>query len=75
MKTKCILLILGALVFVGCDSGDTAVETYKPATGQVTNPNAPPAQASAPKDSSDALKNNSNMSPAARNALLHGQGN
>ena len=71
MKTKGFLLIIGAVVLLGCDTGDTPIETYKPAPGQVTNPSAPPAQA-APKDSSDALQGNSNLPPAARNALTHG---
>ena len=74
MKTKGILFFLGAVALVGCDTGETTVETYKPAPGQVTNPSAPPAQATTPKNSSDALQNNSNLPPAARNALLHGQG-
>jgi hypothetical protein len=74
MKTKGILLILGAVALLGCDSGDTPIETYKPAPGQVTDPSAPPVQATTPKNSSDALQNNTNLPPAARDALLHGKG-
>lgn len=61
------------MALMGCDSGDTAVETYKAAPGQVTNPSAPPSQAVNPKDTSDALRNNPNLPPAAREALLHGK--
>jgi hypothetical protein len=74
MKNKGILVVLAAVAMVGCNSGDTPVETYQAAPGQVTNPSAPPGQAFAPKDSSDAITNNSNLPPAARNALTHSQG-
>jgi PBP1b-binding outer membrane lipoprotein LpoB len=74
MKTKGILIILGVVVLFGCSSGDeAAVETYKAAPGQVTNPSAPPAQAGAPQNMQEAIQGNPNMPQAAKDAILRGK--
>ena len=60
-------------MLLGCNSGDTAVETYKPAEGQVTNPSAPPVQAGQPSSMQEAVQSNPNMPQAAKDALLRGR--
>lgn len=71
MKTQGILLVVGAIALLGCDSGDTKVQTYEAAPNQVTNPNAQPGSASTMKES---IQGNPNMPQAARDAVLRGGG-
>ena len=73
MKAKGIFVLIGAIAVAGCHSGDTAVETYQPAPGQVTNPSAPPGQAGQPQSMQEAVQANPNMPPAAKDALLRGR--
>jgi PBP1b-binding outer membrane lipoprotein LpoB len=73
MKTIGFLACLVVLALSGCNSGDTAIQTYKPAPGQVTNPSAPPAQAGAATSMQDAIQSNQGMPQAAKDALLRGK--
>jgi hypothetical protein len=70
MKSLLPILLLASIVAVGCDMGDTPVETVNVNTTQP--PPGPPAgvNAGAPTDMKSAIENNPNMPPAAKNAVL-----
>lgn len=72
MKTLGIFLVVGILTLVGCDSGDTKVQTYQAAPNQVTDPNARPTQPGNAASMKESIQGNPNMPQAAKDAILRG---
>jgi hypothetical protein len=71
MKKTAVLFIVGAVMVVGCNSGDTPIETVKTTSTPAT---AGTSGAAAPSNVGSAIQGNSNMPQAAKEALL-GKGN